>query len=74
MQVNALMNWAVRLGEITANPFHYLDTTRYRKDENGKLLKKKTRSLKPTFGPSLIPHACASTMPRINTGFRSSVT
>lgn len=41
MHVNALMNWAVKLGEIPANPFRYVDTARYRKDENGRLRKKK---------------------------------
>lgn len=41
MHVNALMNWAVKLGEIPTNPFHYIDTARYRKDENGRMRKKK---------------------------------
>lgn len=41
MHVNALMNWVMKCGDLAENPFHYLDTKRYRRDEAGMLRKKK---------------------------------
>ncbi|MGH8157674.1 MAG: tyrosine-type recombinase/integrase [Rhodanobacter sp.] len=41
MHVNALMNWAIKLGEITESPFRFIDTRRYLKDAHGKKIKKK---------------------------------
>lgn len=43
MHVNALMNWVVKCGELAENPFRYLDTKRYRRDEAGLVRKKKDR-------------------------------
>ena len=39
--INSLMNWAVKLGALSENPFKYVDTTRYLRDENGRRRKKK---------------------------------
>lgn len=39
--VNALMNWVVKLGALKENPFKYVDTSRYLRDENGRRRKKK---------------------------------
>lgn len=41
MHVNALMNWVVKCGDLAENPFRYLDTKRYRRDEAGMVRKKK---------------------------------
>ncbi|HEY4092691.1 MAG TPA: site-specific integrase [Luteibacter sp.] len=43
MHVNALMNWVIKCGDLTSNPFRYLDTQRYRRDETGRVRKKKDR-------------------------------
>lgn len=43
MHVNALMNWVMKCGDLLENPFRYLDTRRYRRDEAGKVRKKKDR-------------------------------
>jgi len=43
MYVNSLINWVIKCGDLRENPFHYLDTKRYRRDEAGNVRKKKDR-------------------------------
>jgi integrase len=39
--INAFMNWAVVAGEVPENPFRHIKLSRYKRDERGKILKKK---------------------------------
>ncbi|KAG9613335.1 hypothetical protein KCV01_g1270, partial [Aureobasidium melanogenum] len=41
LEINAFMNWAIKVGELSENPFRYLDGARYTRDEKGRLLDKK---------------------------------
>lgn len=55
MHVNAFMNWAIESGDLADNPFRYLDTSRYIRDERGRVRKKKDifsqTDLKTIFDP-----------------------
>lgn len=56
--INAFMNWAVAAGEIAENPFRHIKLARYKRDECGKLLKKKDKfsvaDLRVIFDPAFL--------------------
>jgi integrase len=79
MHVNALMNWALKLGALTENPFKYVDTARYLRDETGRRRKKKDifnhADLAAMFDPALLasytsPHKFWVPLIAYHTGMR----
>lgn len=79
MHVNALMNWAIKLGALMENPFKYVDTGRYLRDETGRRRKKKDifnhADLAAMFDPALLtsytsPHKFWVPLIAYHTGMR----
>jgi len=77
--VNTLMNWAIKLGALTENPFRYVDTSRYLRDEHGRRRKKKDifnhADLAAVFDPSRMadctaPHKVWAPLIAYHTGIR----